>query len=96
MTDNQVGFRQLPPAVRGFLRELPKDPELAPFSVTFERAVAQLDLTADSDADALGLMTPIEWVASQSRSAGEKLDVIIRLSELKGKVRVDLKAFTGW
>jgi len=95
--DDPVVYR-LPPPIRGFLADLRKDPELASLHDSWLAAFRELDLAADGNADLCAFEQALEWTCAQRRPVGERLDVLIKLGELKGRgrIKIDMRKFTGW
>jgi hypothetical protein len=80
-----------------FVVELRADPELAPFADGIERELQAADLVADGNVHMAAFLTGVEWIVSQPKPAGEKLDVIVKMLSLRGQVRISsLRAFAGW
>jgi hypothetical protein len=79
----------------GFMLELCASP-LASLAGEINRALEQLDLEADGNPDADRLLAAMEWVARQPKPLVDRLEKMRDLTHLKGKVRISMRAWSGW
>jgi hypothetical protein len=79
-----------------FILELCDDRALAPLVGEVMRELEQLDLQADGDVNADRLLAALEWVARQPKPLVERLEKMRDLTHLKGKVRISMRAWSGW
>ncbi len=80
-----------------FCDEVRKDPRTADLADDLENALRALFDEGDSNADAVAMLDAIRWVARHRRRTWiERFYMIGKLLALPGKVRINLRAFTGW
>jgi hypothetical protein len=80
-----------------FFLQMCGDPELAPHAKPIADALDALDREADGSPDAAGLFHCVHWVmCHRQHDVHEKLDMIHRLLNLKGRQEGTPRELTGW
>jgi hypothetical protein len=80
-----------------FIAEVRAEPELASLADEMERALHAVDCEGDTNVHAAAFFSAVEWVLKQPRTIREKLDVICKLTGMKGKVVIpSMQEFSGW
>lgn len=83
--------------IKQFLADMRADAQFGAFADDMEKLLYSVDLEADGNDHAAALFAAIEWVASQPKPVRDKLDVLRRLFELGGFVRIpNIREFAGW
>jgi hypothetical protein len=80
-----------------FFLQMCGDPELAPHAKPIADALDALDREADGSADAAGLFHCVHWVmCHRQHDVHEKIDMIHKLLNLKGRQEGTPRELTGW
>jgi hypothetical protein len=74
--------------IKKFLADVRAEPVLAPFADDMERALHMVDLEADTNDHAAAFFEALIWILAQPRTLREKLDVICKLTGMKGRVTI--------
>jgi hypothetical protein len=73
------------------------EPDLAPHAKQISDALDALDREADISSDKAGLFHCVHWVlCHREHSVDEKIEMICKLRNLKGRVVGTPKEITGW
>jgi hypothetical protein len=84
-------------AASGFIDEMRADNELARIADATRCALLMIDSEADGNPHAAALWEGICFIISHAdRTVEERLHAIVKLLQLEGKVRVNLREFLGW
>jgi hypothetical protein len=82
---------------KGFIAKMRADPQFGDSADEMEKAFQAIDLEADSNGHAAALFSAVEWIVRQPKPVRDKLDVLRRLFDLSGFVRIpSIRAFAGW
>jgi hypothetical protein len=79
-----------------FILELCGDRELSALAADINRALEALDIEGDGNPDADRVLAALEWIARQPKPVADRLEKMCDLVRLKGKVRISMRAWTGW
>jgi hypothetical protein len=82
---------------KGFIAKMRDDPQFGDFADDMEKAFQAVDVEADSNSHAAALFAAVEWILRQPKPVRDKLEVLRRLLDLSGLVRIpSIRAFAGW
>jgi hypothetical protein len=79
-----------------FLEELRNDARLASSADDLAEVLEQLDIEADYNRHACQLFDGLMWIARQPRPLLERVEKQHALLSLRGRVCIDMKAWSGW
>jgi hypothetical protein len=80
-----------------FIADMRADPQFGIFADDMEQALYAVDVEADGNDHAAALFTGVDWIVAQPKPVRDKLDVLRRLFDLSGFVRIpSIRAFAGW
>jgi Ca2+-binding EF-hand superfamily protein len=83
--------------IKAFVAAMSADSQFGQFADDMEKAFQAIDLEADGNDHAAALFAAVEWIVAQPKPVRDKLDVLHRLFDLSGFVRIpSIRAFAGW
>jgi hypothetical protein len=83
--------------IKAFVADLRADQQLGQFADDMEQVLYAVDVEAAGNDHAAAQFGAIEWIVKQPKPVRDKLDVLRRLFDLSGFVRIpSIRAFAGW
>jgi hypothetical protein len=86
----EAGGKRMTPVdhIAKFIAEVRADADLAPLADDIERALQAVDLEGDWNDHAAAFFAAIEWILKQPATVRERLEVLLKLTQLKGFVHI--------
>jgi hypothetical protein len=84
------------PGFATFVLELLGDPAFRESATDINRCLSATDLEGDGNAHAIALMSALEWIAKQPKPLAERVEKMLELVSMRGKVRINMAEWTGW
>jgi hypothetical protein len=77
-----------------FIAEVRAEPELASLADEMERALHAVDCEGDTNVHTAAFFAAVEWILKQPATLRERIEVLVALSGLQGRVHIpDMRKF---